>query len=60
MPIRWASAASTHSEDSSIHAAFCLPISFGSRYDEAASGATPRLVNGHFSRAVDDMNTRSA
>jgi hypothetical protein len=58
--MRWASAASTHSDDISNHAAFCLPINRGNRYDDAASGATPRLVNGVFSRAVDDMNTRSA
>ena len=32
----------------------------GKRYDDAASGATPRLVNGHLSRAVLDMNARSA
>ena len=59
-PIRSASSASTHSEDISSQAAFCRPINCGSRYDEAASGATPRLVKGHFSRAVDDMNARSA
>jgi hypothetical protein len=35
-------------------------MSCGSRYDDAASGATPRLVNGHFRRAVEDMKTRSA
>ena len=60
MPMRSASEASTHCDDSSIHAAFWRPINCGSRYDDAASGATPRLVNGHFSRAVEDMKTRSA
>ena len=47
-------------EDISSQAAFCRPINCGNRYDDAASGATPRLVNGHFSRAVADMKARSA
>ena len=47
-------------DDINNHAAFCRPSNRGNRYDEAVSGATPRLVNGVFNRAVDDMNTRSA
>ena len=58
--MRSASSAVTHSDDISSHVAFCLPISCGSRYDDAASGATPMLVKGHFNRASDDMKTRSA
>src|SRR5690348_15871902 len=59
-PITLASVSLTHSEYISSHAALCLPSSSGIRYEEAASGATPRLVNGHFSRASDDINVRSA
>src|ERR1700733_14930726 len=59
-PIRKVSSASIHSEDINSQAAFCRPTSCGSRYEEAASGATPKLVKGHFRRAVDDMKTRSA
>ena len=59
-PISSASSAETHSEDSSIQAAFCRPDSSGNRYDDAASGATPSDVNGHLSRASVDMNARSA
>ncbi len=58
--IRKAFCASTHSEDINSHAVFCRPINCGNRYDEAASGATPRLVNGHFNRAVEYMKARSA
>ena len=59
-PIECASSASIHSELISTHVAFCLPTRAGKVKLEAASGETPRLVKGHFSRAVVDMKARSA
>ena len=59
-PARRQSSADSHSELIHAQVAFWRPMSCGKVKLLAASGATPRLVNGHFNRAAEDMNTRSA